>query len=76
MKAKIKNKPEQIKLTTVQAQDLKTKILANTLSEPEKELFIGLLSSSLWLQSKLAASTITIFQLKQLFGITTEKKSL
>jgi len=70
------SKPDNISLTAEQVVKLKNEIQATNLSEESKKLFIGLLSSCLWLHSKLAAATITIAQLKQIFGIsTTEKKS-
>ena len=68
------NKPANVSLTSEQVEELKQAIQASDLSEESKEIFIGLLSSCLWLQSKLAASTITIAQLKQIFGITTTEK--
>lgn len=70
-------KPDNIKLTSQQVEELKLNISSSTLSADDQDLLVGLMSSCLWLQSKLSASTITIAQLKKLFGvITTEKKSL
>jgi hypothetical protein len=73
--AKQKN-PDTISLTSAQVEELKLKIEGNTpLSDADKDVFTGLLSSCLWLQSQLASSKITIAQLKQIFGISSEKKS-
>ncbi|MGZ4856948.1 MAG: hypothetical protein ACXVZU_01130 [Methanobacteriaceae archaeon] len=71
------DKPDHISLTAEQVVILKNEIQSTNLSPESKKIFISLLSSCLWLHSKLAAATITISQLKKIFGIpTTEKKSL
>lgn len=68
--------PENIRLTQEQVSNLKTKILDTNLSSADQQILIGLISSCLWLQSKLALSKITITGLRSLFGFSTEKKSL
>ena len=71
-------KPHNIKLTHNMVNELKTKVNSTALENSDKEILTGLIESNLWLQAKLKNSTITIAQLKKLFGvnITTEKKSL
>ena len=68
-------KPDAISLSSDQVEQLKKEVLSTNLSSESKEIFNGLLSSCLWLQSQLASSKITIAQLKQIFGISSEKKS-
>ena len=73
---KKQQKPKRIQLTSTQVKELKSRIDATDLDAEAKDLFYGLMSSCLWLQDKLQTSKITIAQLRSLFGITTEKKSL
>ena len=73
---KTQQKPQRIQLTAIQVERLKSRIDATDLDTEAKDIFYGLMSSCLWLQDKLQTSKITIAQLKSLFGITTEKKSL
>ena len=72
---KIKEKPKQVELTEEQFQDLQFKINNSNLDNIDKSLVTESLSSFVWLKEQLENSKITIAQLKQLFGIKTEKKS-
>ena len=68
--------PENIKLTDEQVTILTSEINANNLSDSSKTIVNGLITSCLWLQHRLVESKITIAQLKSIFGISTEKKTL
>lgn len=69
-------KPAQIKLTAVEAQALKDRINSTNLTESDKKIISGLLSFNLWLEQQLHTAKLSIQRLKQLFGISTEKKTL
>ncbi len=69
--------PKQITLTQEEAEALKVRIQTPALLSPEDiKIMTGLISFSLWLQQQLNLAKLSIRRLKQLFGISTEKKSL
>ena len=70
------NEPEKITLTVEESEALKARILANNLSESDRSLLVGLVNCVLWLQLQLSRAKLSIHRLKQLFGFSTEKKSL
>lgn len=70
------DEPEKITLTAEESEALKERILANNLSEEDRSLLVGLVSCVLWLQLQLSRAKLSIHRLKQLFGFSTEKKSL
>ena len=69
-------KPDQIKLSAEKVQELQNKIKNTNLTSEDQRILTGLVSSCLWLQDKLIKSKLTISKLKDIFGITTEKKTL
>ena len=73
---KEQQKPKHVQLSAKQFEELQLKIQNNELNSTDKSLVTSSLSSFLWLKSQLEQSKITIAQLRSLFGITTEKKSL
>ncbi len=68
--------PKQIQLTAEQAEALKQRLLAEKLSEQDKELLAGLVSFNLWLYQQLSLAKLSIRKLKRLFGFRREKKTL
>ncbi len=70
------NEPEEIILTVEESEALKARVLASNLSESDRSLLVGLVSFALWLQLQLNRAKLSIHRLKQLFGVSTEKKSL
>lgn len=69
------NKPKRISLTSEQAEHLKFRIHANSLSDDDRTLLVGLISFVLWLDNQLNRAKLSITRLKSLFGVSTEKKS-
>ena len=70
-------KPEKIQLTAEDAEALKFRIMENNLlSEADKKILTGLISFSIWLGDQINLAKLTIFKLRTLFGIKTEKKTL
>ena len=68
------NKPQRISLTSEQAEDLKSRIHASSLSDDDRTLLVGLISFVLWLDNQLNRAKLSITRLKSLFGVSTEKK--
>jgi hypothetical protein len=69
-------KPEKIQLTAEEAESLKFRVINNLLSEADKKILTGLISFSIWLGDQINLAKLTIFKLRTLFGIKTEKKTL
>lgn len=69
--------PEQIHLTSDEAEALKARIKASheVLNPSDIKLIIGLISFNLWLQQQLSLAKLTISKLREFFGFTTEKKT-
>lgn len=70
---KTQTKPEVVKMTNVEADALKQRILACELSDKDKSLITGLIAFNIWLQAALCRSQLTILRLKKFFGFKTEK---
>jgi hypothetical protein len=69
-------KPKQVELTPEEIEELKQRILSETLTVSDKELLVGLISFNFWLREQLSLAKLTIKKLKGLFGFRTEKKTL
>jgi len=68
--------PEHVTLTLMEANALKDRIKASKLLSKDIKLVIGLINFNVWLQQRLARAKLSIKRLKNLFGITTEKKTV
>jgi hypothetical protein len=65
--------PEKIDLTDEKLDQLIADINANSLSEENKKIVIGVLQFCKWLQLQLMSAAITIKKLSKLFGFKSEK---
>jgi len=68
--------PEHVTLTLTEANALKDRIKTSPLSSKDIKLMIGLINFNLWLQQRLTRAKLSIKRLKNLFGITTKKKTV
>ena len=67
--------PEIVELTTEELGALFTRIDSSTLSEEDKNLVKGAVSSNVWLRNTLEAGKLTLYKLKRLiFGFRSEKR--
>ena len=57
--------PQRITLTPEEAEALKARITARTLSEQDIHIMLGLISFNLWLQNKLSVAKLSISRLKR-----------
>ncbi len=71
-----KQAPQAVKLTAEEAESLRQRVCNNELTPEDRQLLLGLISFSLWLQQRLTSAKIKIKQLKKLFGFRREKKSV
>lgn len=69
-----KQAPQAVKLTPEEAESLRQRIFNNQITPEDRQLILGLISFSLWLQQRLSTAKIKIKQLKKLFGFKREKK--
>jgi len=70
------HKPKVVELTRDDVISLKNKISDTNWGDNEKKLVVGILEFNLWLQDQLQNARLTIFKLKKIFGLPTEKKRI
>ena len=64
--------PKRVEFTIEHLEQLRSRIISNTLTEDDRQLLPGLLDSIVWLGRELEEKKISIKRLRRVFGIITE----
>lgn len=64
--------PKRVEFTIEQVEQLRERIISNTLTEEDRQLLPGLLDSIVWMGRELEEKKLTIKRLRRVFGIITE----
>lgn len=73
--SKKKNKPEIIKLSTENLDDIQGRLAKSSLDAEDKKIIATILTTYQWLSKQLQTARFSIRKLKSIFGFKTEKKS-
>lgn len=75
MPIKTKQKPEIIKISPAQLDEVSSRVTANHLTENDKKIILSILSTHRWLLHQLQAAKFSMHRLKKMFGFKTEKNT-
>ena len=66
-------KPEIVNVSSTDLEEIKLRVLANTLSENDKKIITAILTTYHWIYGQLQTAKLGMRRLKSLFGFKTEK---
>jgi transposase len=64
--------PKRVEFTVEEVEQLRSRIINNTLTEQDRQLLPGLLDSIVWMGRELEEKKLSIKRLRRVFGIITE----
>lgn len=73
--SKNKNKPEIVKLTSKNIDEITVRLHENSLSSEDKKIISTILITYQWLCRQLQTAKFSIRKLKSIFGFKTEKRA-
>ena len=72
---KRKKSIEVIDLSDAELEGIKSRLASGFLLEEDKPALLAIVNTYVWLQKQLHSAKLTIYQLKKMFGFSTEKRN-